>query len=80
MSSEQHKALARRYFEAFSNPDVFDEILTEEFSVRAIHRATLSPDSGRGPEVFKEGFRSLLASFPDSRVSVMLRPYPCVPV
>jgi steroid delta-isomerase-like uncharacterized protein len=70
MSIEANTALALRYFEAFDHPDVFDAILSDDFQVHPIHRATLSGDSGRGTAAFKADFRELLNSFPDSRVRI----------
>lgn len=54
MSIEQNKKLVRRYFEeALQQPDVYDEILTEDFQVHALHHATMTTDEERGPTFYK---------------------------
>lgn len=55
MSPEDNKALVRRYFEeAPAYPEIYDEILTPDFRVTAIHHATINPEGEEsGPQVFK---------------------------
>lgn len=55
MSIEQNKILVRRYFEeAPHHVEVYDEILTSDFRVHAIHHATISPEGEEtGPKAFK---------------------------
>jgi predicted ester cyclase len=54
MTSETLEALVRRYFEeAPDKPDLYDEILTEDFRVHPVHHATVISDEGSGPPAFK---------------------------
>ena len=55
MSSAENKTLVRRYFEeAPHKPAVYDEILTNDFRVHAIHHATITPAGAEnGPPAFK---------------------------
>lgn len=54
MSTEHNKNLVRRYFEeAPKQPDVYDEILTDDFQVHALHHATITTDADRGQNAFK---------------------------
>jgi steroid delta-isomerase-like uncharacterized protein len=54
MSEEENKELVRRYFEeAIDRVEIYDEILSNDFQVYAIHHATIGSDEGRGPQAFK---------------------------
>lgn len=54
MSIEHNKKLVRRYFEeAPKQPEVYDEILTADFQVHALHHATVTTDEDRGPKAYK---------------------------
>lgn len=72
MSVEQNKALVRRYFgEALARPEVYDEILDDNFRVTAIHHATVNPEGERGgPEVYKSAAEWLNTVWKDARFSV----------
>lgn len=62
MSVEQNKTLVRRYFEAaVERPEIYDEILSADFQVHALHHATITSDEVRGPEPFK-AFAGVLQS------------------
>lgn len=54
MTLEASKALARRYFEAYRQPEIFDEILAADFRITALHHATINPEGeARGPQAYK---------------------------
>lgn len=55
MTIDSNKALVRRYFEeAPHQPEVYDEILSPDFRVTAIHQATINPEGeATGPEPYK---------------------------
>lgn len=54
MTLEQNKTLVRRYFEALQKPEIYDEILTPDFRVTALHHVTINPEGeARGPQAYK---------------------------
>ena len=72
MSIEQNKSLVRRYFEeAPYHVEVYEEILTDDFRVYAIHHATINPEGGEsGPEVFKAGAAWLHSVWSDPQMVI----------
>ena len=54
MTLEANKVLERRYFEeALDHPEIYDELLADEFQVQPIHHATVIADEGSGPSAFR---------------------------
>lgn len=70
MSVEQNKMLVRRYFEAIEHPEIYDEILSADFRVHAIHHATMNSDEVRGPEPFKAFAAALQAAWRDRQMII----------
>jgi predicted ester cyclase len=72
MSIEHNKTLVRRYFEeAPKQPAVYDEILSADFQVHAIHYATVTPDAGEsGPALFKTFAAALQAAWAEPQLTV----------
>lgn len=71
MSIEHNKTLVRRYFEeAPKQPEVYDEILTADFQVHALHHATVTTDEERGPNAFKVLARAIQQGWADNQMIV----------
>jgi len=71
MSIESHKTLVRRYFEAFHQPEIYDEILASDFHMTALHHATLSPGgTARGPQAYKAAAVWMQSVWQDGRMTV----------
>lgn len=71
MSLENNKALVRRYFEAFQQPEIYDEILAPDFHVTALHHATISSGgTARGPQAYKAAAVWMQSVWQDGRMAV----------
>lgn len=71
MTLEANKALARRYFEAYRQPEIFDEILADDFRITALHHATINPEGeARGPQVYKAAAQWAHSVWQDGRLTV----------
>ncbi len=68
MSTEENKALYRRYYEALSQRDYarFDEI----FAPTYVYHAPGLPDPVAGPEAFKQLVSGYVAAFPDVQPAI----------
>ncbi|MFN8496131.1 MAG: ester cyclase [Caldilineaceae bacterium] len=71
MSIEHNKKLVRRYFEeAPKQPEVYDEILTDDFQVHALHHATVTTDEDRGPNAYKMLATAMQQGWADNQMVV----------
>ena len=66
MSTEQHKAIVRRFFEDFSHATV-DELLIPDY---VHHDPSLPPELQRGREAYKQVVSLFLTAFPDLKTTV----------
>jgi steroid delta-isomerase-like uncharacterized protein len=66
MSTEQHKAIVRRFFEDFSHATV-DELLVPDY---VHHDPSLPPELQRGREAYKQVVSLFLTAFPDLKTTV----------
>ncbi len=68
MSTEENKALYRRYYEALSQRDYarLDDLIAPTF----VYHAPGIPDLPPGPEAFKQLVSGYVAAFPDMRLTI----------
>jgi predicted ester cyclase len=62
MSVKENKAIARRYVEAFSDPEMLDEIMAKEIAW---------PENTQSRDDFKAFWLDILASFPDPQSTIL---------
>ena len=66
MSTEQNKAITRRFFEVF-NLTVVDELFTPDY---VHHNPSLTPELQRGREAYKQIVNQFITAFPDLHTTV----------
>lgn len=74
MSPEEIKAVVRRYIERVwneGNLDVADEVLANPYRAKLLIKgAVQGGDGDESPDVIKEAYKSLHASFPDGHLTI----------
>jgi predicted ester cyclase len=72
MSIENNKSLVRRYFEeGFDHPEIYDEILSPDFRVTAIHHASVNnAGENSGPKAYKAAAAWLKTVWKEDHISV----------
>jgi len=66
MSTEQNKAITRRFFEVF-NLTVVDELFTPDY---VHHNPSVTPELQRGREAYKQVVNLFITAFPDLHTTV----------